>query len=80
LKTPTERQIQVLRLLTKHPQPTLREMMESLGIGSTNGISDHLRALERKGYIIRPKPAKARCITITDKGHLALTDALEGDP
>lgn len=33
--------------------PTLREIGAHLGIKSTNGVSDHLRALERKGYIVR---------------------------
>jgi SOS-response transcriptional repressor LexA len=33
--------------------PTLREIGANLGIKSTNGVSDHLRALERKGYIVR---------------------------
>jgi repressor LexA len=30
--------------------PTLRELGAELCIKSTNGVSDHLRALERKGY------------------------------
>lgn len=33
--------------------PTLREIGIALGIGSTNGVNDHLLALERKGYIKR---------------------------
>jgi DNA-binding MarR family transcriptional regulator len=33
--------------------PTLREIGAYFGIKSTNGVSDHLRALERKGYIER---------------------------
>lgn len=33
--------------------PSLREIGQELGIRSTNGVSDHLRALERKGYISR---------------------------
>jgi repressor LexA len=33
--------------------PTLREIGTHLGIRSTNGVNDHLRALERKGYITR---------------------------
>jgi SOS-response transcriptional repressor LexA len=31
--------------------PTLREMMETFGLKSTNGIHDHLLALRRKGII-----------------------------
>lgn len=33
--------------------PTLREIGEHMGIRSTNGVTDHLRALERKGFIRR---------------------------
>ncbi len=33
--------------------PTLREIGNKLGIRSTNGVNDHLRALERKGYLTR---------------------------
>jgi len=33
--------------------PTLREIGGELGIRSTNGVNDHLRALERKGYLTR---------------------------
>jgi repressor LexA len=33
--------------------PTLREIGNYMGIRSTNGVNDHLRALERKGYLMR---------------------------
>lgn len=33
--------------------PTLREIGEHMGIRSTNGVNDHLKALERKGYLER---------------------------
>ncbi len=33
--------------------PTLREIGNYMGIRSTNGVNDHLRALERKGYLVR---------------------------
>ncbi|MCP4604091.1 MAG: transcriptional repressor LexA [Proteobacteria bacterium] len=33
--------------------PTLREIGSYMGIRSTNGVNDHLRALERKGYLKR---------------------------
>ena len=38
--------------LTGRP-PTLRELGEALGIASTNGVRDHLKALEDKGYVRR---------------------------
>ena len=33
--------------------PTMREIGQHLGISSTNGVNDHLKALERKGYLTR---------------------------
>lgn len=33
--------------------PTLREIGSRFGIRSTNGVNDHLRALEKKGYLQR---------------------------
>lgn len=33
--------------------PTLREIGTKMGIRSTNGVNDHLRALERKGHLCR---------------------------
>jgi repressor LexA len=33
--------------------PTLREIGERMGIRSTNGVNDHLKALEKKGYLAR---------------------------
>lgn len=54
----TPRQWETLRAIRLHLRahgrpPTLRELGDVLGIGSTNGVSDHLRALERKGYVER---------------------------
>lgn len=43
--------------------PTLREIGNHMGIRSTNGVNDHLKALERKGYISREE-LKSRSITI----------------
>lgn len=31
--------------------PTRREIADAMGIKSTNGVNDHLVALERKGYV-----------------------------
>ena len=50
--------------------PTIAEIGEQFGISSTNGVNDHLLALERKGYIART--SKARGIHITDKSALDL--------
>jgi repressor LexA len=54
----TERQQQVLKYIQdsiteRGYPPTLREIGAHMGIRSTNGVNDHLRALERKGYLTR---------------------------
>lgn len=52
----------------------MREIGEYLSIRSTNGVNDHVRALERKGYLARRDPVPpattrpSRAIRITDKG------------
>ncbi|MFZ5481478.1 MAG: transcriptional repressor LexA [Myxococcota bacterium] len=38
--------------------PTLREIGEALGIRSTNGVSDHVKALLKKGYLERVGDAR----------------------
>jgi repressor LexA len=50
--------------------PTLREIGNFMGIRSTNGVNDHLRALERKGYLTR-EDMKSRALRPTqlDNGH-----------
>jgi repressor LexA len=54
----TPRQHQVLEYIRQsinergYP-PTLREIGLHMGIRSTNGVNDHLRALENKGYLTR---------------------------
>ncbi len=54
----TDRQQQVLKYIRdsitdRGYPPTLREIGAHMGIKSTNGVNDHLRALERKGYLTR---------------------------
>src|SRR5512146_1539882 len=54
----TDRQKEVLDFINRsitergYP-PTLREIGEHMGIRSTNGVNDHLKALERKGVLTR---------------------------
>lgn len=45
--------------------PTLREIGRHMGIPSTNAVNDHLRALERKGYLARDH-MKSRALRPTD--------------
>jgi repressor LexA len=47
--------------------PTLREIGARMGIRSTNGVNDHLRALERKGYLTR-EDMKSRALRPTSSG------------
>jgi repressor LexA len=54
----TDRQRAVLDFITASIEqrgypPTLREIGEHMGIRSTNGVNDHLKALEKKGYLER---------------------------
>src|SRR4051812_42579562 len=54
----TDRQREILEFISRsiaergYP-PTLREIGTHFGIKSTNGVNDHLRALEKKGYLQR---------------------------
>lgn len=48
--------------------PTLREIGEALNIKSTNGVSDHLKALVRKGYLERVGEARtSRSVRLTPR-------------
>jgi repressor LexA len=66
----TKRQEQTLDFIRKsilergYP-PTLREIGEYMGIRSTNGVNDHLRALERKGYL-RREDMKSRALKLME--------------
>ena len=65
----TQRQQMVLDYIKQSIQdrgypPTLREIGARMGIRSTNGVNDHLRALERKGYLTR-EDMKSRALRPT---------------
>ena len=45
--------------------PSYREIGGAVGIGSTNGVSDHVKALERKGYLERGDRGSPRSIRLT---------------
>ncbi len=72
----TKRQEQTLDFIRKSIEergypPTLREIGEYMGIRSTNGVNDHLRALERKGYL-RREDMKSRALKlVVDNEHPA---------
>jgi repressor LexA len=72
----TERQLEVLRFIARQIDdagypPTIREIGEALDIRSTNGVNDHLKALERKGYLTRD-PVKSRALIPTDAARSVL--------
>ena len=67
----TKRQAQTLDFIKQSIEergypPTLREIGESMGIRSTNGVNDHLRALERKGYLSR-EDMKSRALRLVSR-------------
>jgi len=45
--------------------PTIREIGTHMGIRSTNGVNDHLKALEKKGYLVRDE-LKSRALRPAD--------------
>lgn len=64
----TERQEEVLRFIAAFQRehgfsPTLREIGKALGMASTNGVFEHLQALEKKGALAR-EPRIARTLRI----------------
>jgi repressor LexA len=76
----TQRQQMVLDFIresisTRGYPPTLREIGAKMGIRSTNGVNDHLRALERKGYLTR-EDMKSRALRPTS---MALQMELPGE-
>ncbi len=58
MKRLTDRQKQILNYITSYIDdngypPTIREIGSAMSIHSTNGVNDHLKALARKGYLVR---------------------------
>lgn len=72
------RQQEILEFLTaavdqRGVVPSYREIGRALGISSTNAVSDHIKALIRKGYVERVgEPGRPRSLRLTVKatGHL----------
>jgi len=62
--------------------PTYREIGDALGISSTNGVADHVKALMKKGYISRPKEGsgRARALFLTPKSQLLPDDTIREVP
>ena len=80
----TKRQAQTLEFIRHSIEergypPTLREIGEFMGIRSTNGVNDHLRALERKGYLKREDMKSRALKLVEDPGKHTLRRAANDD-
>jgi len=69
----TERQDLILTYIVQFTlerayQPSIREICDFAHISSTNGVIDHLKALERKGYLTKAFDAipTPRSLRLTD--------------
>jgi SOS-response transcriptional repressor LexA len=77
---PTDRQLQALAFIASHTTengrpPTLREIGTHMGIASTNGVNDHLKALAFKGPIERVDLlSRGLRITATGRAWLGIGD------
>lgn len=72
----TDRQKQILTFIVRESEdrgfpPTIREIGEEMDIRSTNGVNDHLKALERKGYLTRGEQ-QSRSLVPTKRARLVL--------
>lgn len=73
MRRPTARQLEIHDWMLEYQEangapPALREIGAHFRIGSLNGVSDHLRALERRG-LVRHYKGRAR-------GWVALAEAV----
>lgn len=78
----TDRQRQALDfigsyIVSRGYPPTLREIGEHMGIRSTNGVNDHLKALEKKGYLER-EDLKSRALRPLHAVHSTASEASRG--
>ncbi len=72
----TDRQREILAFIVRETEtrgfpPTIREIGEEMEIRSTNGVNDHLKALERKGYLNRGEQ-QSRSLVPTKRARLVL--------
>jgi repressor LexA len=80
----TDRQQRVLNFIETQIKkngypPTIREIGRHLGIRSTNGVNDHLNALQRKGYIKR-QGHKSRTLSVVSKSGATLPPSKSLEP
>src|SRR6476619_1601349 len=72
----TDRQREILHFIVRQTEergfpPTIREIGEEMDIRSTNGVNDHLKALERKGYLLRGEQ-QSRSLVPTKRARMFL--------
>lgn len=81
----TDRQKEILNFILRTSEergypPTIREIGEEMDIRSTNGVNDHLKALERKGFLTRGEQ-QSRSLVATKRARLVLgLGARKNDP
>lgn len=67
----TARQARVWLFIHEHREskgyaPSMREVAAALGFVSTNAVSDHMKALERKGFLRRTTHISRAVVTTGD--------------
>jgi repressor LexA len=72
----TDRQLAILRFIARTAEdrgfpPTIREIGAEFDIRSTNGVNDHLKALERKGFLNRGEQ-QSRALVPTKSARMVL--------
>ncbi len=81
----TDRQKEILSYIQRTSEergfpPTIREIGEEMDIRSTNGVNDHLKALERKGFLTRGEQ-QSRSLVPTKRARMILgLGAKRNDP
>lgn len=85
----TDRQRDIWGWMIRHQRlwgmpPSLRQVMAAFGIGSPNGMSSHMRALVRKGYVRKTPGAQNtayahRCYRAVVPGGEPVTATRDGD-
>lgn len=80
----TDRQKEILQYIVRTSEergypPTIREIGEEMDIRSTNGVNDHLKALERKGFLTRGEQ-QSRSLVPTKRARLILGLGKKADP
>lgn len=75
----SSRQLDVLECIRQAVEqrgfpPTYREIGDALGISSTNGVADHVKALVKKGYLRKADGGTARGLQLTPLS-TAMTDS-----